>query len=327
MLFSIIVPVYNVKPYLERCLDSIVQQSFTDYELILVDDGSTDGSERICDEYQQKNRNIKVVHKANGGLSSARNVGIQQAKGEFIVFIDSDDWIIDNTLELFSNFIYRNKDNPADIYIGNILNEDHTLYSSTSRAEVGKPYVGKTYYVEFNESIIDCSVSSIYKRSFLLENGVCFPAGKLHEDYFFTPIAYFSAKTVVYTGIDFYIRFIREGSITQVKDKRKNLLDVLWISRQLLDYSSNIKDVYARRTLRTNVLNSYLSKFYDTDIYQYKEKNYKKYIDKKLVIICSNNPKNITKAALFVLSPRVYNFINERSKTLLSHIKQLYYNE
>ena len=89
---SIIVPVYNVEKYLKRCIDSILNQSFTDFELILVDDGSTDNSGEIIDEYAIKDERIKVIHKENGGLSSARNVGIEYSKGNYIAFVDSDDW-------------------------------------------------------------------------------------------------------------------------------------------------------------------------------------------------------------------------------------------
>lgn len=90
---SVIVPVYNVEKYLSRCIDSIISQTFSDFELILVDDGSTDSSGKICDEYGKKDGRVKVIHKKNGGQSSARNAGIENSTGEYISFVDSDDWI------------------------------------------------------------------------------------------------------------------------------------------------------------------------------------------------------------------------------------------
>jgi len=93
MFFSVVIPVYNVEKYLNECVDSILSQTFTDFELILVDDGSKDDSGKICDEYAQKDERVKVIHKTNGGQSSARNLGIEQASGRFIVFLDSDDFI------------------------------------------------------------------------------------------------------------------------------------------------------------------------------------------------------------------------------------------
>ena len=99
MKLSIIIPVYRTQDTLERCLESILQQSFTDYEMILVDDGSDDGSPQLCDEYARKDARIRVIHKENGGLSDARNAGIRKARGEYITFVDSDDTMVDNTLE------------------------------------------------------------------------------------------------------------------------------------------------------------------------------------------------------------------------------------
>ena len=107
---SIIVPVYNVEKYLKRCIDSILNQSFTDFELILVDDGSTDNSGEIIDEYAIKDERIKVIHKENGGLSSARNVGIEYSKGNYIAFVDSDDYINKNMYKiLYKNAIKYNQ--------------------------------------------------------------------------------------------------------------------------------------------------------------------------------------------------------------------------
>ena len=90
---SVIAPVYNTEKYLPRCIDSILAQTFTDFELLLIDDGSKDNSGAVCDEYASKDERVRVFHKENGGVSSARNVGLDNAKGEWITFVDSDDWI------------------------------------------------------------------------------------------------------------------------------------------------------------------------------------------------------------------------------------------
>lgn len=100
---SIIVPVYNVEKYIRRCLDSIAGQTFTDWECICVDDGTPDASGKICDEYAQKDGRFVVIHKENGGVSSARNVGLDVAKGEYVTFCDSDDWVEKEMLEVFYN--------------------------------------------------------------------------------------------------------------------------------------------------------------------------------------------------------------------------------
>lgn len=105
-LVSVIVPVYNAEKYLNRCVDSILSQTMKDFELLLIDDGSQDESSRICDEYAEENARVKVFHKPNGGVSSARNLGIDQAKGKYIIFIDSDDyWLLPNCLELLTSLM------------------------------------------------------------------------------------------------------------------------------------------------------------------------------------------------------------------------------
>lgn len=109
-LLSIIVPVYNVEKYLSRCIDSILSQSFTDFELLLVDDGSKDNSGRICYEYAEKDDRVRVFHKENGGVSSARNLGLDNAKGEWVYFVDSDDELIGNGLKIMIDCICNEVD-------------------------------------------------------------------------------------------------------------------------------------------------------------------------------------------------------------------------
>ena len=105
MRFAVIVPVYNVEQYLEKCILSILNQSYRDFELILIDDGSTDRSGEICDVYCSKDSRIKVIHQNNSGLSNARNKGIREATSDYLVFVDSDDWIDSNSLEAFDEII------------------------------------------------------------------------------------------------------------------------------------------------------------------------------------------------------------------------------
>ncbi len=121
MFFSIIVPVYNTAKYLYNCIESILEQSFCDYELILVDDGSNDGSGEICDRYAEKKACIRVIHKENGGPASARNAGINEANGEWVLFVDSDDYLAKDALKVLANEVKRN---PADVYTYNYLKVD-----------------------------------------------------------------------------------------------------------------------------------------------------------------------------------------------------------
>ena len=116
---SVIVPVYNVEKYLRKCIESILNQTFREFELILVDDGSTDSSGKICDEYALKDSRIKVIHKENGGASSARNAGLDVAKGEYIGFVDSDDWI---EMDMYGELYRLIKENNTDISVCGINN-------------------------------------------------------------------------------------------------------------------------------------------------------------------------------------------------------------
>ncbi len=143
MRFSIIVPVYNVKKYLTRCLDSILNQSFRDYEVIVVDDGSTDGSAELCDRYSERYADIHVFHQPNMGLSGARNTGLDHAAGEWIVFVDSDDWIEPELLKLLSTQINRY---PADLYSFNAqkVNDEGIITE-------------RLLYVVENETLVFCS--------------------------------------------------------------------------------------------------------------------------------------------------------------------------
>lgn len=132
---SMIVPVYNTELYLHRCIDSILSQTFTDFELLLIDDGSTDRSGEICDEYAGKDKRVRVFHKENGGVSSARNLGLDEARGEWIAFVDSDDWVSTKLLEfLFSEAEKGKHDlvfcNYAEVYTKQIVVSHHSCYTS-----------------------------------------------------------------------------------------------------------------------------------------------------------------------------------------------------
>lgn len=179
---SIVVPVYNVEKYLERCINSLVAQTFSDYEIILVDDGSTDNSGKICDQFAKLNNKIKVIHKENGGLSSARNAGIDIATGKYIGFVDSDDWI---EPDMYYNLYNAAVEHDLDMVIcGVALNfEDgsSTIYYSTENFKVFKKeealraiFVDSLFYEE--------AWNKIYSRHIF--DTVRYPIGKIHEDTF-----------------------------------------------------------------------------------------------------------------------------------------------
>ena len=164
---SVIVPVYKAEKYLHRCVDSILAQSYTDFELLLIDDGSPDNSGAICDEYAIKDSRVRVFHKENGGVSSARNLGIDKADGEWIVFIDSDDWIDITLLQslclvLDSNFIFSGMKLCSS---SRVIQFENKLYKSDSLVD----------FLNSNKGYrLNSPCGHLYKTSILKEHGLCF---------------------------------------------------------------------------------------------------------------------------------------------------------
>lgn len=176
---SIIVPIYNVEPYLRQCVDSILGQTFRDFELILVDDGSPDGCPAICDEYAEKDPRVRVIHKENGGLSSARNAGLDIAQGEYIAFVDSDDWVQPGYLERLLDAI---QNNGADMAMCGV----EKFWPEESRAE---QFPLSNQILAYGESVSLLVSSAWYHAvawnklySKRLFDKLRFPDGYLHED-------------------------------------------------------------------------------------------------------------------------------------------------
>lgn len=212
-LISIIVPVYNVEKYLGKCIDSILKQTYTNIEIILVDDGSTDNSGKICDSYAKKDKRLIVIHKENGGQSSARNLAIDVAKGDFIGFVDSDDFIINNMYEkLYSNLIKYN----ADISICSYTEVDES-------GNVNKPKWKKNenFYKIYNkeealkELLIDKYITNhswnkLYKKE--LFQDIRYPQGKVMEDLAIMYKLFEKSNKIIYENVDLYYYLQRKSS-------------------------------------------------------------------------------------------------------------------
>lgn len=209
---SVIVPIYNVDRYLPKCLSSILAQTFRDYEILLIDDGSTDNSADICDTFASKYANVTVIHKENKGPSDARNVGIENAKGEYVYFLDSDDYIIPKCIEILYNNIIKND---ADLSCGsfdffddnNPINEctvpdNKILIIGGEEACISLLY-GKKFYTS------SCNI--LIKKQIAKNN--LFPLGKYHEDEMTTFRYFLDAKKIVMTTLKTYYYYQRQGSI------------------------------------------------------------------------------------------------------------------
>lgn len=233
MLFSIIIPVYNVEKYLHDCLDSVLGQSFSDWEAICVNDGSTDGSADILEEYAEKDHRFKVVSQANGGLSAARNTGLKEAKGEYVLFLDSDDWLEKNALQVLSTNM---TDEDMLCFSGRRYFENERLYNEADQLKAQTYFSGMDYYnenaLQSRDFAFVCVVLRAYKRSLLIDNGLWFKEGIFHEDNFFTPLACFYARRVKVINECLYDYRIRANSITTTNDY-KRLCDILEIANAL----------------------------------------------------------------------------------------------
>lgn len=224
MLVSVIVPVYNVSRYLDECLESITRQTYTDVEIILIDDGSTDTSGAICDSYSERDNRIKVIHQKNSGLSAARNIGIEISKGDYLTFVDSDDYLsytfIEKAIELCLKF-------DAQISVMKM-----SYFSGKNRKSDNEPFISyiQTYNAEqaISESLYQkkyscCAPGKMYRRDVL--EGISFPRGKLSEDLAVCHLIFNNASKVVYSNETGYYYRQRPKSIMHTFNK--NRLDAI----------------------------------------------------------------------------------------------------
>lgn len=217
-MISIIVPIYNSSKYLRRCLDSILIQTFLDYELILINDGSTDNSGQICDDYAKQDERIKVFHKINEGVSAARNLGISKALGEWICFVDSDDVVYSNYLEDFqSKDVVENVDIIIQGLVKKYDDSEHLLHFENQVIK------GDNYYKLFEElKIFDYgyAVAKLFKTNIIRDNDLSFPKNiSLAEDLLFLLTYIHYCKTLHFVDKENYIYFIQEGTLSNTKKK------------------------------------------------------------------------------------------------------------
>lgn len=209
-MLSVIVPVYKVEKYLSKCIDSILAQSFTDYELILVDDGSPDRCPTMCDEYIQKDSRIKVIHQINQGLSAARNTGIESATGDYIAFIDSDDYINKN---MFSVLLQNAIANQADISVCSAVLVDENAearFTDQISLRVFNKKEANLQMIYFRDFTVN-AWNKIYRRS--LFNSIRYPVGMLYEDLATTYKLIDKSERIVVSDAKLYAYVQRNGSI------------------------------------------------------------------------------------------------------------------
>ena len=188
-MISIIVPVYNTEKYLDRCIQSILSQTYTDFELLLINDGSTDSSGAICDKYAEQDSRVRVFHKENGGVSSARNVGLDNAKGEWVTFCDSDDWVENCWLDTFVD----NSEN-TDLVVQGFNNVGlYNLYEFPLTSFSGD--VKEALHLLFENKVVGYTFIKLFKRKFLEKYNIKFNETiKFREDEDFLLLKTFTFK-------------------------------------------------------------------------------------------------------------------------------------
>lgn len=220
-LLTVVIPVYNVEKYLKRCLESILSQEWKCYDILLIDDGSSDNSPQICDDYVKEYDFISVIHKENSGLSEARNTGILHAKGEYVYFPDSDDWIEPQT---FVELAEELESREFDIISFNrefVKSEEEIILSEPKTDQV---YKGKEAFVKMlkHSYITGFANDKIYKKSLFIENNILFPKGKYYEDLGTNYKLFLLANRVYATNQKYYHYLIdNPDSITQSWNEKK----------------------------------------------------------------------------------------------------------
>ena len=210
-LVSIIVPVYNVEQYLHRCIDSIINQTYKRIELILVDDGSTDKSGIICDDYLSKDDRIKVIHQKNKGLSGARNTAIKVAHGDYLVFIDSDDWVEEDYIEIGLKDIEKYGAQISVTSLLQVYENNKCIPSTTAEKTVCMNKLEALSCYMFTEYLTPCVCGKIWQRD--LWDDIWCPEGKLFEDQYTTYKLLEKAECIVFNPVPKYNYYKREGSI------------------------------------------------------------------------------------------------------------------
>ncbi|MES5404992.1 glycosyltransferase [Streptococcus infantarius] len=262
-VLSVIIPVYNVEKYLERCIESILIQTWKNYEIILIDDGSTDNSSKICDDYAEKYHHISVIHKKNGGLSEARNIGIQYAQGDYVFFLDSDDWVLPTMFENLKDIICTKKHDIIHFHL-KFYNRESDVFEERQSGEEEYSGIEALNQMLRQENISSYSTDKIYRTSLFLKNNIFFPVGAYYEDLGTIYKLFIVSKSVYYIDKVFYCYFLgNENSITKswsekkFQDMFRFYSDIYSVSLQLDKIDEQLVKIYYNNGLVDLLLKIY----------------------------------------------------------------------
>lgn len=237
MKVSVIIPVYNVEQYLERCLDSIINQTLKDIEIVIINDGSTDNSLNICTKYAKRDNRIKIITQKNGGLAAARNTGLEYAMGEYIGFVDSDDWI---DLDFYEKLYNTAKKYNCDIAYADFIRKGKNKHKRRMNFET------EIVSTEIHDKIkncknltLGCVWNKIYRKELLANNHLDFPYGHVYEDGLFSMKSLYYANSIVSVPSTYYYYFVNSTSIVKSSKTQSKIDDKIICRHNILQFLEN----------------------------------------------------------------------------------------
>ena len=254
-LISIIVPIYNVSKYLDKCVESILNQNYKNIELILVDDGSTDGSEKKCDDWAKKDSRVVVIHKENGGSADSRNLGMEAAKGDYIGFVDSDDWIAPEMYEKLIEVIQeRNLD--MSVCFFKAVSDENYVFNNTEYPIT--EYTGRDFanliIAEKKPRISYAIWKCLYKRE-VIKDIKFYKGVHYNEDAVFLIESLWNAKKMAFIDAPMYYYRVHESSISNIDISEKRIDDILFKCEWLIDFYKSNGTRKEMSTVRTAIIN------------------------------------------------------------------------
>lgn len=302
-MFSIIVPIYNVEKYLRSCLNSIKNQTFQDYEVIMIDDGSTDNSKKIAKEFE--NNQFKYFYKKNGGLSSARNFGIKKANGQYIMFIDSDDYIKTNALKKIYTHIQKYSNIDVIRYELCLVNEEHKLIEQYDFFGFNNKSINEALPIILKNTFVEPAPLYVINKDFYLKNNFSFAENRFHEDFGLIPIILLYAKSISSLNYCGYCYVQRNNSIMNNQDYNKTkqkVYDTLFHYDEMKRKAKNNINNITEETIK--LFNSYIANGVISKIKILNKEDQKDFIlklkERKVVdMLLDNNLKRKMKKILY----------------------------
>lgn len=307
IIFSIVVPVYNVESYVEKCIKSLLSQNFNSYEILLINDGSTDSSLKICKKYVCGNGLIKLFNKENKGLADTRNYGLKKSRGEYVVFVDSDDYIEKDILRTLYNEICNNDYPDVLLYNYYLIEGEAKTEKKSYVTESGRlEEAGRCVISELKRRNLPVAACfGVYNRDFLVKNKLFFDVGILHEDERWTPQVLFAAREIYKSKTVFYNYVKRKNSITTKTDKYQNGIDLIETCKVLDSLIENCENTQLKLWFRNRIAMLYMKAVSMGKLYKTKR------VNRILPIKYSCTVKDKMKSIIFMISLRLYCWLDK----------------